>query len=85
MKAVLLNLRKFHSTKKEKDYCVIQVLRDITQGERNRGYFGKQVSEEHFLPDNLVNKLDNSHVGKNLDLVYEVIGGKANLVDINIL
>lgn len=85
MKAILLNLHKFHSTKKDKDYCVIQILRDITQNERDNGFFGKQVGEQHFLPDSLVNKFTNTDVGKSIELVYEVVGGKANLVDINIL
>lgn len=78
----LLNIHDFHSSAKNKDYEVIQVLRPLTVREKNQGYFGSEISEEIFLPDDLLGKLSVSDIGKDIDLVYEVIGGKANLVDI---
>ena len=85
MKCVLLNVHNFHSNNKNKDYSVIQVLRDITGRERDQGYLGKTISQEVFLPDSLVGSVDNTHIGKDLDLVYEVYGNKAELVSIKIL
>lgn len=78
----LLNIHKFHSNAKNKDYCVIQVLRALTVREKNQGYFGDNISEEIFLPDDLVNVLSVSDIGSNINLEYEVFGGKANLVNI---
>ena len=53
MKAKILNINNFHSTKKNQDYSIITVLRDITQNERNRGIIGNFIAEELFLPDQL--------------------------------
>ena len=78
----LLNIHNFHSTAKNKDYSIIQVIRPLSVREKNLGYFGSEISEEVFLPDDLLGKLSVSDIGKEIDLVYEVVGGKANLVDI---
>lgn len=78
----LLNIHNFHSTAKNKDYSIIQVVRPLSVREKNQGYFGSEISEEIFLPDYLLGKLSVSDIGKEIDLVYEVVGGKANLVDI---
>ena len=78
----LLNIHNFHSSKTNKDYSVIQVLRSITQRERDNGYLGESISEEIFLPDSLIHVLNSSDIGSMINLSYEVIGGKANLVNI---
>lgn len=78
----LLNIHNFHSSKTNKDYSVIQVLRPITQRERDNGYLGDSISEEIFLPDSLIHVLNVSDIGTQIDLIYEVVGGKANLVNI---
>lgn len=81
----LINVHNFHSNKQNKDYSVIQVLRDITQRERDNGYIGDVILEEIFLPDNLVNVLGLSDINQELDLQYSVIGGKAILDNIVVL
>ena len=82
MKAKILNINNFHSTKKNQDYSIITVLRDITQNERNRGIIGNLIAEELFLPEQLVNKFNASHIDKECEVVYDVIGGKAVLSDV---
>lgn len=78
----LLNIHNFHSSAKNKDYSIIQIIRPLSVREKNQGFLGSEISEEIFLPDDLLGKLSVSDIGKEIDLVYEVVGGKANLVDI---
>lgn len=80
----LLNIHNFHSNKNNKDYTVIQVIRDLYPSEVSNGYLGIQKCEEIFLPDAFTNKLTSSDVGKNLDLIFQVENGKAVLCDIKI-
>lgn len=83
MKATLLNIRNFYSSKKDRDYTVIQYLRQLTPSEQNeRGYIGFSICEETFVPDNLVNTFKDSDVDKEIDLQYSIIGGKAVLDNI---
>ena len=82
MNVTLLNIRNFHSDKKDKDYTILTVLRSATQTERQRGLIGNTVAEEIFLPDSLVNKFTEKDLDKELQLQYSVIGGKAVLDNI---
>lgn len=78
----LLNIHNFHSSKKNADYSIIQILRDITPREVENGFLGTQIVEEIFLPDGLVGKFNVSHIGKEIVRQYSIIGGKAILEDI---
>lgn len=78
----LLNVHNFHSEKKNRDYSVIQVLRELTIREIENGFLGTQTVEEIFLPDNLVGKFGQKDIGKEIVRQYSVIGGKAILDDI---
>ena len=80
----LVNIHNFHSDKKNKDYCIIQIVRDLYESEKSKGYIGVQKFEEIFLPDSLVGTLTADHIGKNLDLEYVVENGKAELVHIKV-
>ena len=82
MKTILLNIRNFHSEKKNKDYTIITVLRDAVKSEIERGFIGTTVAEEIFLPDHLVNKFTAKDIDHDLELQYSVIGGKAVLDNI---
>lgn len=62
----LVNIHNFHSDKKNKDYCIIQVVRDLYESEKSKGYIGSQKFEEIFLPDSLVGTLTAVHIGKEL-------------------
>lgn len=78
----IINVHNFHSSKKNKDYSILLVQRDLTQTELNNGYLGKVTCEEVFLPDNLVGKFGIDSVGKEIERQYSVIGGKAYLENI---
>lgn len=78
----LLNVHNFHSEKKNKDYSIIQVLRDLTVREIESGFIGNQTVEEIFLPDNLVGHFGQKDIGKEIERKYSIIGGKAILDDI---
>lgn len=80
----LLNIHNFHSDKKNKDYSVIQIVRDLTEREKAQGYIGVQRVEEIFLPDCLVGKLSEKEIGKTIELHYDVYNGKAELVRIDV-
>lgn len=78
----LLNVHNFHSEKKNRDYSVIQVLRELSIREIENGFLGTQTVEEIFLPDNLVGRFGQKDIGKEIVRQYSVIGGKAILDDI---
>lgn len=80
----LLNIHRFHSDKKNKDYEIIQIVRDMTERERSNGFVGLQVFEEHFLPDALVGVLSDKEIGKEIELLYDVYNGKAELAHIKV-
>lgn len=80
----LVNIHRFHSDKKNKDYEIIQVCRDLSQRELNNGYVGISIFEEIFLPDCLVGVLSDKEVGKEIELIYNVFNGKAELAHIKV-
>lgn len=80
--AKLLNLHRFHSSKKNKDFCIIQVLESPTSRQISQGYVGNFICQDIFLPDELVNVLSEKDIEKDIELVYEVSCGNASLVDI---
>lgn len=80
----LLNIHRFHSDKKNKDYEVIQIVRDLTERELSSGYVGLQIFEEIFLPDALVGVLSDKEIGKEIELTYDVYNGKASLARIKV-
>lgn len=82
MTVKLLNFHNFHSSKTDKNYSVIQVERPLSTSELNNGYVGTHICEDKFLPDSLVGFFQPSDIGKEFDLEYEVLGDKANLVNI---
>ena len=80
MKATLLNIKNFHSNKTDRDYTVLTILRPITPSERDRqGYIGVTLAEEVFVPDEQVGSFSNKDIDHELDLQYDIIGGKAVL------
>ena len=80
----LLNIHRFHSDKKNKDYEVIQIVRDLTERELSNGYIGLQIFEEIFLPDSLVGVLSDKEIGKEIELTYDVYNGKVSLARIKV-
>ena len=82
--AQLLNIHHFHSDKKNKDYEIIQIVRDMTDRERSNGFIGLQIFEQIFLPDALVGVLSEKEIGKEIELIYDVYNGKAELAHIKV-
>lgn len=80
----LINIHHFHSDKKNKDYEIIQIVRDLTERERLNGFVGLQIFEEIFLPDSLVGVLSDKEIGKEIELLYDVYNGKAELAHIKV-
>lgn len=80
----LVNIHNFHSDKKNKDYSIIQICRDITEREHAQGYIGLSIFEEIFLPDSLVGVLSDKEIGKEIELLYDVHNGKAELMHIKL-
>ena len=78
----ILNVHNFHSVKKNQDYSVLTILRDFTQRDVDSGFIGKQIAEEVFLPDKLVNKFGANDIGKAIERKYTIVGGKAFLDDV---
>ena len=78
----ILNIKNFHSNKKNVDYTVIGILRDATQKEIQGGLIGNTVYEEVFAPDYLVNKFTDKNLGQEIERKYTIVNGKAYLDDI---
>lgn len=81
--SVLVGYKKFMS-KKGKEYCVAEVVTDATERERQSGLVGQKV-EEVFLPEDKIDFLQPSHIGKKIKFDYELSGGRAYLVDVLVL
>lgn len=79
--ATILNYRRFVSKKNNKTYCIVSILRPSYTSEVEHGLIGKDVCEEIFLPDKLVDFLQPDCIGKKVDLQYSVQNGKAVLED----
>ena len=73
----LIGFKRFLS-KKGSNLCIANVVRDCTTRECERGSVG-QTMDEIFVPDHLYDYLQPEHVGKDIDLVYEMSGGRAYL------
>lgn len=79
----LVGYKKFKS-KKGNECCVISVVTPYNQRSLDNGCVGSKT-EEVFLPENCFNLLQPSDIGCDLNLVYECSGGRAYLVDIEVV
>lgn len=79
----LVGYRRFTSKKNGKDFCVANVVQDITEREKQSGSFGQKV-DTIFMPEEQYNLLKPEHIGKELTLDYELSGGRAFLVNVSI-
>ena len=79
MKAKLVGYKRFKS-KKGNDLCVANVEVPFTPAENSRGSIGSDV-QSVFLPDNKLDLLKEDDIGKNVDLVYSIVNGRAFLED----
>ena len=75
---IMLGIKKFTS-KAGKDFAVLQIAEPFTDREAVSGCVGSRGSEI-FCPDDLRSQADSLVIGKPIDLVYDVVGGRAYLV-----
>lgn len=78
----LIGYRKGMS-KKNRPYCVMYVVSDFTESEMAKGAVGSKV-EDIFLPDDLVDMLKPSDLGKDVFCDYTVSNGRAFLNNVTV-
>lgn len=85
MNTKIINVKNFHSSKKDKDYTTLLIMRDITDFEKRQGYLGDVICEEIFVPESQVNSFGQEHIGKEVQLLYSVSGNRAILDTVQLL
>lgn len=78
----LVGLKKFASKKDGTRYCVMQIVGDFSQRDIESGCSGQKV-EEVFAPADMVDRINASHVGKEVKLDFELSGSRAFLVGVS--
>lgn len=81
MANVLVGFNRFTSSKSGKVLCVAQIVSDINARESANGFVGKKVLAI-YTPQEQVDYLTNNMIGKNIELNYEISGGKPYLSSI---
>ena len=71
-------------SKAGKNYTIAQVLRDSTPVEQSYGTVG-QVCDNVWLPEHQVGLLLPAMIGKEVELDYEVLGGRPYLTNFAIV
>lgn len=77
--AKLVGYRTFTS-KKGKPCCVANIISEFTPADNERGSYGSEV-QSVFLPDNQTDILSPKDIGKDVDLSYNIVNGRAFLKD----
>lgn len=83
MKGQLIGYRRFRS-KKGSPLCLANVLVPYSERDLSNGAAGSRV-DEIFLPDNRVDLLQPKDVGKQVEVLHEVVGGRAFVEDFKVL
>ena len=68
MEREIIGYSKFTS-KKGNQCCILRFVRDVTDNEKNFGSYGMKA-EEIFVPENQINLVNESILGKKLVLNY---------------
>lgn len=79
----LVGFKKFKS-KNGNDLCVACLVGDFTARDIQNGSFGSNV-EQVFLPDTQFNYLTSKDIGKEVELNYDVVNGRAYLSEIVVI
>lgn len=82
--STLVGFKRFNSKDGKKRYCVAEVVSEFSQRENSNGSVGSKA-EEIFLPEEKVDYLNASHIGKEIKFEYELSGGRAYIVDVSII
>ena len=75
----LVGFKKFTGKKDGTRYCVLQIVNDFSRRDLDNGCCGQKV-EEVFCPADMVDRVNQSHIGKDIKLEYELSGSRAYLV-----
>lgn len=79
----IVGYKRFKS-KKGQDLCIATVVSPYSQRDLDRGCVGSR-SEDVFLPDSLVNMLEPKHIDKNVEISYDIVGGRVYVSDFKVL
>lgn len=82
-KSLLVGYKRFKG-KNGKDYCVANIVTDYSEREVKYDNFGRKV-QEIFLPDEFYNYLEVKHIGKSVELGYEINGTRAYLTSFSVI
>ena len=76
-KSKLVGFKRFKS-KKGNECCVANVVTSFTPAENSRGSYGSDV-QSVFLPEDQVDMLTEKDIGKDVELNYNIVAGRAYL------
>lgn len=79
----LLGYSKGVSKKSGNPYCMMHVVSDFSQNEKDNGAQGAKV-ETLFLPSDCVDTLRPTDIGKEIILDYSISGGRAFLNNVTV-
>lgn len=82
-KSVLVGFKRFKGGN-GKDYCVANIVTQYSERELKYDNFGSKV-QEIFLPDEFYSYLEEKHIGKSVELGYEINGNRAYLISFKVL
>lgn len=77
----LIGFKRVLSEGNRKSYCLVYVVKDFSEREKQSGWVGNKV-DTFFMPDKYVNLLKESDIGKELVLDYEISRSRAYLVNV---
>lgn len=79
----LIGYRRFTS-KKNVEFCVASIMVPCSQRDIVNGYTGNRV-DEVFMPNGMVDLLTPQDIGKEVEIMYSVSGGRAYVDDFRVL
>ena len=79
----LVGFNRFKSKNGEM-FCVANVVTPYTEREKRYDNFGEKV-DTVFLPPEKVNYLKESDIGKEVEVSYDISGGRAYIVDFKVI
>lgn len=82
-KSTLVGFKRFKS-KKGNELCVASVSTPFSPADIARGCYGDDV-QSVFLPEDQIDYLKESDIGKEVKLSYNIANGRAFLVDFTVV
>lgn len=84
MVATLVGYKVGTAKKTGNPFCILNLVSDCTAAELSSGSVGSKV-ETVFAPTNQVNYFKPADIGKQVELNYDVVGGRAYLTSVDVL